>query len=47
MTEPVDLAQNQFLNDPVGQRKVAFDKCDQDNVELEVVFVSVFVKFIA
>jgi hypothetical protein len=45
MTEPVDLAQNQFINDSVGQLKAAFNKCDQDSVELEVVFVSVLVKF--
>ena len=45
MTEPVDLAQNQFVNDSVGQLKVSFQECDQDSVELEVVFVSVLVKF--
>ncbi len=45
MAEPVDLAQNQLVNDPVGQLKVAFDKCHQDSVEFEVVFVSVLVKF--
>jgi hypothetical protein len=45
MTEPVDLAQNQFVNDSVRQLKVAFDKCGQDCVELEVVFLSVLVKF--
>lgn len=45
MTEPVDLAQNQFINDPVGQLKVSFQECDHYSVELEVVFVSVLVKF--